>query len=53
MVSPRALMSLFAMLGSFDHEGINPQRKKSAVFFASLGMANTGWVGAMLKRGEN
>src|SRR5688572_11510903 len=53
MVSPRALMSLLAMDGSFDHEGINPHKRKSAVFLASFGMTSTGWVGAILKRGAN
>jgi hypothetical protein len=33
--------------------GINPQTKKSARFWPSLGMARIGWVGAMLKRGAN
>ena len=41
------------MDGSFAHEGINPQMKKSALFFASLGIARTGCDGAMLKRGAN
>src|SRR5258706_2302273 len=51
IVSPRALISLLAIDGSFDHEGISPHRKKSALFLPSFGMASMGCVGAMLKRG--
>jgi hypothetical protein len=48
-VSERALIELnFAF---FAQEGIKPHKKKVAVLRPSLGIAKSGWLGAILKRG--
>src|SRR5712691_9974179 len=52
-VSPRALMRRLPIVGSFAHMGMRPHTKKPASFLSSFGMARTGCVGAMLKRGAN
>ena len=51
-VSPRALIILFPIRGSFAQKGTKPHLNNCNSRGASPVMTGSRWVGAMLKRGE-